>query len=68
MTQSDPYAVNIGTWTPWNIPLSTFSSAGVKIDSITKMTIGMGDKTKPASGATGLLYIDDIRVSPPVAQ
>ena len=63
VTHSDPYAVTAGAWTPWSIPLSTFTSAGVKTDSITKMTVGVGDKTKPASGATGLLYIDDIRVS-----
>jgi len=65
--QSDPYAVTTGAWTLWNIPLSTFSSAGVKIDSIKKMTLGVGDNTKPASGATGLLYIDDIRVVQPTA-
>jgi hypothetical protein len=68
VTHADPSAANIGAWTPWSIPLSTFSSAGVKIDSIKKMSIGIGDKVKPASGATGLLYIDDIRVVKPVSQ
>jgi regulation of enolase protein 1 (concanavalin A-like superfamily) len=68
VTHSDPFAVNLGLWTPWSIPLSTFSSAGVAIDSVKKMTVGIGDKTKPASGATGLLYIDDIRVVKPTAE
>ncbi len=56
----DPYAVGAGTWTPWSIPLSTFSSAGVKTSSIKRLVIGIGDKAKPASKATGLLYLDDI--------
>jgi hypothetical protein len=60
----DPDAVIMGAWTPWSIPLSTFSSAGVKTDSVKKTIIGVGDKAKPASGATGLLYIDDIQVGP----
>jgi hypothetical protein len=60
VAHADPYAVNAGVFTAWNIPLSTFSSAGVKTDRITKMTIGVGDSSKPASDATGLLYIDDI--------
>jgi hypothetical protein len=57
---SDSLAVGAGVWTQWSIPLSTFTSAGVQVDKITKMVIGVGDKTKPASGATGLIYIDDI--------
>jgi hypothetical protein len=60
VTHADPYAVAAGAWTPWSIPLSTFTSAGVKTNNIKKMTIGVGDKDKPASGATGLIYIDDI--------
>jgi hypothetical protein len=56
----DSLAVGVGVWTPWSIPLSTFTSAGVKTDSITKMVIGVGDKDKPASKATGWIYIDDI--------
>jgi regulation of enolase protein 1 (concanavalin A-like superfamily) len=65
---SDPYAVAAGAWTPWDIPLSTFTSGGVKTDSIQKMIIGVGDKAKPASGATGLLYIDDISYGRPASQ
>ncbi len=58
---SDPYALTTGAWTAWDIPLSDLRSAGVQTDSITKMTIGIGDRDKPASGAAGLLFIDDIR-------
>ncbi len=58
---SDPYALTTGAWTAWDIALSDLSSKGVKTDSIKKMTIGIGDRDKPASGAAGLVYIDDIR-------
>jgi hypothetical protein len=60
VVNGDPLAVAAGMWTPWNIPLTTFSSAGVKTESIRKMTIGLGDNAKAASGATGKIYIDDI--------
>jgi hypothetical protein len=62
---TDPFAVAAGAWTPWSIPLSAFSSDGVNTDSIKKMTIGVGDKAKPASRATGLIYIDDIACGRP---
>jgi len=57
----DPYALTTGAWTAWDIALSDLRSAGVQTDRITKMTLGIGDRDKPASGAAGLLFIDDIR-------
>jgi hypothetical protein len=56
----DPLAVAAGVWTAWEIPLTEFSSRGVKADSIVKMAIGVGDSAKAASGAAGTIYIDDI--------
>ena len=58
---SNPSALTTGAWTAWDIALSDLRAMGVRIDSIRKMIIGIGDKSKPASGATGLVYIDDIR-------
>jgi len=57
---TDPLAVNAGVWTPWNIPLTTLTAAGAKANSIKRMTIGVGDKSKAASVASGVIYIDDI--------
>jgi len=65
---SDPFAAAVGEWRPWLIPLSAFTSAGVETNSITRMVIGVGDKDKPASKATGLLYIDDIGFGRPTSQ
>jgi hypothetical protein len=67
VVHTDSLAVGAGTWTQWKIPLSTLTSAGVNADSIKKMVIGVGDTSKPASKATGLIYIDDIGYGRPAA-
>jgi len=64
-TQTDTAVVTATTWTEWKIPLSSFTAAGVKANSIEKLTIGVGSRTSPAPGPAGLLYIDDIRVTKP---
>jgi hypothetical protein len=56
----DPAAAATGTWTQWAIPLSDFTSAGVKMTKVKKLSIGVGDRSNPKPGATGMLYIDDI--------
>jgi hypothetical protein len=58
-----PDATVIGTakWSEWKIPLSNL--AGVNLARIKKITIGLGDKAKPAAGGAGLIFIDDIRVT-----
>jgi len=62
VTNSDPLAVNVTEWTPWSIPLSEFTSAGVSLSKVKKMTIGVGNRNSPAQDGAGLIYIDDIRV------
>jgi hypothetical protein len=65
VVNTDSLAVGAGVWTQWSIPLSTLTSGGVQVDKITKMVLGVGDKDKPASKATGLIYIDDIGFGKP---
>jgi hypothetical protein len=60
VTHSNPDAVLQDTWQTWNIPLADFRSAGVNVASVKKMSIGVGDRKKPAAGGSGRLYIDDI--------
>jgi hypothetical protein len=43
-------------WQPWNVDLA---ASGVSLKSITKLTIGV-----EGAGATGTLYVDDIRLYP----
>jgi hypothetical protein len=68
VVNADPLAVCTGAWTAWDIPLATLTSAGVKTDRVKKMNIGIGDKDKPASGATGTVFIDDIAYGRAVSQ
>ncbi len=52
-----------GKWTQWKIPLADF--AGVNPAKIKKIYIGLGDKSNPAKGGAGRIYIDDIGVIKP---
>jgi hypothetical protein len=65
MAHPDPAAAAAGAWTPWKIPLSDLTAAGVKTTKVQKLTIGIGDRNSPKGGATGLLYFDDIGVGHP---
>jgi len=58
MGHSQAAAIQTASWQQWNIPLTSF--AGVNIASVKKMYIGVGNRTNPATGGTGKLYIDDI--------
>jgi len=49
-------------WTPWKVPLSEFTDAGVNLAAVKKMYIGVGNRTAPSQSGTGLLTIDDIRI------
>jgi hypothetical protein len=57
---ADPAAAATGAWTQWKIPLSDLTAAGLKTTKIQKITIGIGNKTSPAAGGVGTVYIDDI--------
>jgi hypothetical protein len=63
VSNPDRAVVASGNWEQWDIPLSQFSSAGVNLSSIKKMTLGIGDPSSPKTGGAGKLYIDDIRLS-----
>ncbi len=61
VTHEDPEAAQALGWTAWNIPLSQF--VGVNRARIKTMYIGLGDRTAPTPGGSGILYIDDIRLT-----
>jgi hypothetical protein len=61
----NPDAAQIDAWTEWNINLQEFSGAGVNLESIGKMYVGVGDRAAPQAGGTGTLYFDDIRLCRP---
>jgi hypothetical protein len=59
VTAPDTAILKSSTWIEWRIPLSAF---GVNAAAISKMTIGIGDKSKPTAGGAGRIFIDGIRV------
>jgi hypothetical protein len=59
----DPGVVASGVWEEWNIPLSQFTSAGVNLNNVRKLIIGVGDRNAPKAGGKGKLNIDDIRLT-----
>jgi hypothetical protein len=54
------------SWQEWAIPLSEFTSAGVKMNAVKSMTIGVGNKAAPKAGGTGTVYIDDVGYGRPL--
>jgi len=60
------YAVESDTWRQWDIALEQFSSAGVNLAAITKVTIIVGDGTKSgqADKDRDMIYVDNIRLCP----
>ncbi|HNY80354.1 MAG TPA: discoidin domain-containing protein [Sedimentisphaerales bacterium] len=59
-------AVFLAGWNEWAIPYSDL--AGVNLARIEAMTIGVGNRTSPAAGGSGIVYIDDIGFGRPAAQ
>jgi hypothetical protein len=60
---SDPAIVTAAVWTPWQIPLSQFASAGVSMTRVKTLYIGLGSRTSPTPGGAGTIYVDDIGVT-----
>ncbi|MCX5644527.1 MAG: discoidin domain-containing protein [Phycisphaerae bacterium] len=67
VTHPDPLATTATAWQQWRIPLSEFTSAGVKMTAVKKLIIGVGDRASPKAGGAGLLYIDDIGYGHPAS-
>jgi hypothetical protein len=59
----DPSVIATGNWEEWNIPLSQFTSAGINLNNVKKLIIGIGDRNAPKAGNAGKVYIDDIRLT-----
>jgi hypothetical protein len=54
------------TWTEWRIPLQAFAGQGLNLTDVDSIAIGLGTKSGvAASGGSGTVYIDDIRLYRP---
>jgi len=65
VTNDNPGAAQITTWTQWNIDLQAFSDQGVNLANVNTISLGLGNKNNPVAGGSGTMYFDDIRLYPP---
>ncbi len=49
----------------WIMDLGEFGGQGVDLGHITKFSIGIGNKSNPAAGGSGAVWVDNIRLSIP---
>jgi hypothetical protein len=64
VNHDNPDAALETTWTPWNIDLTRFADQGVNLKNVDSISIGIGDKTNPQSGGSGVMYFDNIGLYP----
>ena len=60
IVNADTAATVRPTWQQWKIALSEFTAAGVKMNAVKSLTIGVGNRASPVKGGAGTLFIDDI--------
>ncbi|MHC4536009.1 MAG: LamG-like jellyroll fold domain-containing protein [Planctomycetota bacterium] len=65
VTHENPDAAQLGTWTQWNIDLARFADQGVNLTNVNTISLGLGNKSNPLAGGTGIMYFDDIRLYRP---
>jgi hypothetical protein len=65
VTHDNPDAAQLGTWTEWTIDLTRFTDQGVNLTNVNTISLGLGNKSNPLAGGTGVMYIDDIRLYRP---
>jgi hypothetical protein len=65
VTNDNPDAAQITTWTQWSIPLQAFADQGVNLANVNTISLGLGNKNNPVAGGSGTMYFDDIRLYPP---
>ncbi len=65
VTNDNPGAAQITTWTEWTIDLQAFADQGVNLANVNTITLGLGNKSNPQAGGSGTMYFDDIRLYRP---
>lgn len=58
VSHTDPDVALATEWQSWTIPMTEFGQ--VNAAAIEKVSIGVGDRTSPAAGGTGTIYVDDV--------
>jgi hypothetical protein len=64
VSNDNPAAAQISTWTQWDIDLTRFADQGVNLANVNTISLGFGDKSNPQAGGSGMMFFDDIRLYP----
>ena len=64
----NPNATQATSWIQWNIDLQAFAGQGVNLANVSSITLGIGNRTNPVVGGSGMMYFDDIRLYPLVPE
>jgi len=62
VNHDNPDAALRTSWTQWNIDLQAFADQGVNLANVDTISLGLGNKSNPAAGGSGIMYFDDIRL------
>ena len=62
VTNDNPDAALAVVWTEWNIDLQAF---GINLTNVNSITLGLGNRSNPVAGGSGMMYFDDIRLYVP---
>jgi len=63
ITNDDPAAAQIDTWTEWVIPLQALADQGVNLADVDRIAIGLGTRGNTTiPGGSGKMFFDDIRL------
>jgi hypothetical protein len=65
VTNDNPNAAQAVAWTAWDIDLQAFADQGVNLANINSITLGLGNRSNPVAGGSGIMYFDDIRLYRP---
>jgi len=65
VNHDNPNAALRTSWTQWNIDLQAFADQGVDLANVTSITLGLGNRSNPVAGGSGMMYFDDIRLYTP---
>ncbi|MBC8468762.1 MAG: hypothetical protein H8D56_04760 [Planctomycetes bacterium] len=62
VTNDNPDAALIESWTQWDIDLQLFADQGVNLANVNTITLGFGNRSNPVAGGAGMVFFDDIRL------
>ena len=60
VTNDNPDAALIESWTRWDIDLQLFADQGVNLANVNTIALGFGNRSNPVAGGAGMVFFDDI--------